>query len=43
MWDSQSAIYLPWQPAIIDLILDVCTRYPIQLGGLRKHGIENIA
>ena len=27
---------VPMQSATIDLILDLCTRYPLQLGGLRS-------
>ena len=46
--DNQQTIYFPWQrhvgqPATIHLTLDLCTRYPSQLGGLRQCGIRSLA
>ena len=32
----------PTQPATIDPTLDLCTRYPLQLGGLRQCGIRSL-
>ena len=31
-----------WQPATIDPTSDLCTRYPLRLGGLRQCGIRSL-
>ena len=36
------ARWAPMQPATIDPTLDLCTRYPLQLGGPRQCGIQSL-
>ena len=36
------ARWVPKQPATIDTTLDLCTRYPLWLGGLRQYGIRSL-
>ena len=36
------ARWAPMQPATIDPTLDLCTRYPLQLGGPRQCGIRSL-
>ena len=36
------ASWAPVQPATIDLTLDLCTRYPLRLGGPRQCGIRSL-
>ena len=34
--------WAPMQPAIIDPTLDLCTRYPLRLGGPKQYGIRSL-
>ena len=36
------ARWAPMQPATIDPTLDLCTRYPLRLGGLRQCGMRSL-
>ena len=39
---SPLARWAPTQPVTIDPTLDMCTRYPLRLGGLRQCGIRSL-
>ena len=36
------ARWVPMQPATIDPTLDLCTRYPLRLGGPRQYGMQSL-